>query len=156
MKILPTITKTITRVLLAVAAIALSSVILVAFRGFFSTSVVALLYLLVVVLCTTIGEFTAGIVASILAFLTFNYFFLPPFNTFTVTHTQDTIALFVFLVVSIVISNLMGRAQTRLEQIQVRERESTHLFELSSTLTAIWDEKQIAEVLAQHLLAVFQ
>ncbi len=50
----------------------------------------------------------------------------------------------------------MGRAQTRLEQIEVRERESTHLYELSSTLTAIRDEKQIAEVVAQHLLAAFQ
>src|SRR5512142_2590766 len=86
MKILPTLTKTITRVLLAVSAIVLSSVILVAFRGFFSTSVVALLYLLVVVLCTTIGGFTSGIAASILAFFTFNYLFLPPLHTLTVTH----------------------------------------------------------------------
>lgn len=155
-KILPVLTQTIFRILLAVFAIAISSIVLITFRGLLSTSVVALLYLLVVVLCTTIGQFTAGIAASILAFLTFNYFFLPPYGTFTVTHTQDVIALFVFLVVSVVISNLMGRAQTRLEQIEARERESTHLYELSSTLTGIRDEQQIAEVLAQHLLAIFQ
>ncbi len=155
MKLLPAITRTILWILLAAFAIAISSAILISFRGFFSTSVVALLYLMVVVLCTTIGGFPAGVAASILAFLAFNYFFLPPFNTFTVTHTQDTIALFVFLVVSVLISNLMGRAKTRLEQIEARERESTHLYELSSTLTGIRDEQQIAELLARHLLAVF-
>ena len=135
MKFLPAVGRIFLSICLAAVAVALTSVVLIAFRGFFSTSVVALLYLLLIVLCTTLLGSTGGIAASIFAFLTFNYFFLPPFNTFTVTHTQDMIALFVFLVVAVVISNLMGRAQTRLEQIEARERESTHLYELSSTLT---------------------
>jgi len=156
MKYLPAVGQFILSVFLAAVAVALTSAVLIALRGFLSTSVIALLYLLLVVLCTTLLGSTGGIAASIIAFLTFNYFFLPPFNTFTVTHTQDIIALFVFLVVAVVISNLMSRAQTRLEQIEVRESESTHLYELSSTLTAIRDEKQIAEVVAQHLLAAFQ
>ncbi len=156
MKILPAITRAMLRVLLAAGAIALASVILVALRGFLSTSVVALLYLLAVVLCTTIGGYTAGVAASVMGFLAFNYLFLPPLNTFTVTHTQDIIAMFVFLTVAVLISNLMGRAQTRLEQIRIRERESAHLFQLSSALTAIRDEKQIADVLARHLLAAFK
>lgn len=156
MRFLPRVGQVILSVILAALAVALTSVVLIAFRGFFSTSVVALLYLLLVVLCTTLLGSTSGIAASIIAFLTFNYFFLPPFHSFTVTHTQDIIALFVFLVVAVVISNLMGRAQTRLEQIEARERESTLLYELSSTLTGIRDEKQIAEVVARHLLAAFQ
>jgi two-component system, OmpR family, sensor histidine kinase KdpD len=156
MKILPALTHMVFRILLAAFTIAITSTILIAFRGFFSTSVVALLYLLMVVLSTTIGGYTAGIAASIFAFLTFNYFFLPPLNTFTVAHMQDIVAMFVFLTVAVIISNLMGRAQTRLEQIQARERESTHLYELSSALTGIRDENQIAEVLASRLLAVFQ
>jgi two-component system, OmpR family, sensor histidine kinase KdpD len=156
MKILTRLAPTLLRILLSVMTIAITCVVLIAFRGFFSTSVVALLYLMVVVACTTLGGFSAGIAASVFAFLTFNYFFLPPLYTFTVTHTQDIIALFVFLAIAIFISNLMGRAQTRLEQIKAREREAILLFELSSTLTAIRDEKQIAEVLAQHLLVAFQ
>ncbi len=98
MKFLPAVGQFILSVFLAAVAVALTSAVLIALRGFFSTSVVALLYLLLVVLCTTILGSTGGIAASIIAFLTFNYFFLPPFNTFTVTHTQDIIALFVFLV----------------------------------------------------------
>jgi two-component system, OmpR family, sensor histidine kinase KdpD len=155
-KNLPGWLRVILRILVAAIAVAITTVILIAFRDFFSSSVVALLYLLVVVLCTTTGEFTAGVAASLFAFLTFNYFFLPPLNSFTVGHTQDLVALIVFLIVSVLISNLMGRAQIRLEQILAREREAIHLYDLSSTLTAIRDEKQVAEVLARHLLSAFQ
>jgi two-component system sensor histidine kinase KdpD len=156
MKFLPKIGQFFLSFFLAAVAVALTSGVLIAFRGLFSTSVIALLYLLIVVLCTTIRGYIAGIATSIFAFLTFNYFFLPPLNTFTVAHTEDIIALLVFLTVAVVISNLMGRAQTRLEQIQAREREATHLYEMSSAFTASRDEKQIAEVLAQHLLEAFQ
>jgi two-component system sensor histidine kinase KdpD len=156
MKFLPAIGKSVSSILLAIAAVAVISGVLIALRGFLSISVIALLYLLVVVLCTTLRGYVAGVTSSVLAFLTFNYFFLPPFYSFTIAHTEDLIALLVFLTVAVVISNLMGRAQTRLEQIQAREREASHLYELSSTFTAIRDEKQIAEVLAQHLLEIFQ
>jgi two-component system, OmpR family, sensor histidine kinase KdpD len=156
MKSFPAVLRVFMRILLAVVGVTLTSLFLVSFRGFFSTSVVALLYLLTVVICTTIGRFPAGIAASVLAFLTFNYFFLPPLYTFTVTHTQDITGMFVFLTVAVLISNLMGSAQTRLEQIQAREREATHLYELSSTLTALRDERQIAEIIALHLLEAFQ
>jgi two-component system sensor histidine kinase KdpD len=155
MRVLPVMTQGVIRILLAALAIAISSVVLVALRGFLSTSVVALLYLLIVVLCTTIGGYTAGIAASILAFLAFNYLFLPPLGTFTVAHTQDILAMFVFLTVAVVISNLMGRAQASLAQIQARELEAAHLFELSSTLTSIRHERQLAEELARHLHAAF-
>jgi two-component system sensor histidine kinase KdpD len=156
MRMVPIILQGLLRILLAAFAVAIASFILVNFRGSFSVSVIALLYLLAVVLCTTMGGFTAGIAASVFAFLNFNYFFLPPYNTLIVAHAQDIIDLFVFLVVAVVISNLMGRAQNRLIQIEARERESTHLYELSSTLTGIRDEQQIAEVLAQHVFAAFQ
>lgn len=155
MKVQPVFPQIFIRVLLAGCAIVISSVVFVSLRGFLSTSVIALLYLLVVVFCTTLGGMISGIAASVLAFFTFNYFFLPPLNTLIVAHSQDIIAMFVFLTVAIVISNLMGRAQIRLEQIQIREREASHLFELSSSLTTIRDEKQIAEILAQNLRDVF-
>lgn len=124
MKVLPVLAQSVLRVLLAALAVAITCSVLIAFRGFFSTPVVALLYLLVVVLCTTAGRFVTGIAASIFSFLPFNYFFFSPFYTFTVAHSQDVVALFVFLFVAVVISNLMGRAQTRLEQIQAREIKS--------------------------------
>ena len=54
MKFLPKIGQFILSVFLAAVAVALTSGVLIAFRGLFSTSVIALLYLLIVVLCTTL------------------------------------------------------------------------------------------------------
>src|SRR6267154_6618340 len=41
-------------------------------------------YLIVVVAAAAIGGLGPGIVASVLSFLTFNFFFLPPYNTFII------------------------------------------------------------------------
>lgn len=155
MKALPIFPHILIRLLITACVIALISVVLVALRGFLSISVIALLYLLGVVLCTTVGGMVSGIAASVLAFLAFNYLFLSPLNTFIVARAQDILAMFVFFTVAMVISNLMGRAQIRLEQIKIREREAFHLFELSSALTASRDEQQIAEILARRLREVF-
>ena len=51
--------------------------------------------------------------------------------------------------VAFLISSLMARAQSRLEQVQQREREALHLYQLSVELTGKSDEKEIADALAQ-------
>jgi two-component system, OmpR family, sensor histidine kinase KdpD len=135
-------------------AVALTTAGLIALHGFFPPAVIALLYLLMVVISTTIWGGTAGVVTSFLSFLAFNYFFLIPLHSFTVRETQDLVALLVFLIVAVVVSNLMGRSQTRLAQILARENEVTHLYELSVALIGLKDEQGIVEVLAQHTLDI--
>jgi two-component system sensor histidine kinase KdpD len=54
-----------------------------------------------------------ALVASVAAMLTLNFFFLPPIGTFTISEPQNWIALFVFLTVAIIASNLSAAAQDR-------------------------------------------
>jgi two-component system sensor histidine kinase KdpD len=119
-------------------------------RTFLSTSTVALLYLLPVGFSAALGGLWAGAGAAVLSFLAFNYFFIPPYYTFTVHQTQDLLALLVFLVVAVVMSQLMARAQTSLAHAQQREREATHLYELSNALAGLQDEHAIVHALAEH------
>ncbi|MBI4770954.1 MAG: DUF4118 domain-containing protein, partial [Chloroflexi bacterium] len=125
-------------------------------RGSLNTPVIALLYLLPVGLSTTLWGLGAGITASFCAFLAFNYFFIPPYYTLTVHQTQDLLALLVFLIVAVVISQLMGRIQSSLDEAQAREREATHLYELSVALGGLRSEEDIARTLAASLQEVFQ
>jgi len=79
---------------------------------------IALLYLLPVLLSTALWGLWPGLLSGLLAFLCFNFFFLQPYYTFTVHKSQDVITLFVFLIVAIVMSQLIGQAKTgtRLEK----------------------------------------
>src|SRR4030095_16788579 len=71
-----------------------------------NTTTVALGLLLVVLATATVGRLRIATVVSIVAMLAFNYFFLPPVGTFTIADPQNWIALFAFLVVAIIASNL--------------------------------------------------
>jgi two-component system sensor histidine kinase KdpD len=125
-------------------------------RNYLSTQVIALLFLLPVVLSTRLWGLGAGILSATCAFLSLNYFFLLPYYTLVVHHTQDLLALIVFLIVAVVISQLLGRAQESIASAVSREREATHLYDLSLSLAGLHDEKSIAQVLAEKIQDSFE
>src|SRR6267378_5087851 len=94
-------------------------------------------YLVVVVAAAAIGGLGSGIVASLLGFLTFNFFFLPPYDSFTIGRAEDIVVLFVFLGLSILISAALARASERAAAAESREAELASLQELSAQLVAL-------------------
>src|SRR5262245_52506264 len=93
-----------------------------------SPTTAALLLLLVVVGSATLARLRVAIIASLLAVLAFNFFFLPPLGTFTIADPQNWVALVAFLVVSVVASNLSAAAQARAREAVARRNEVTRLF----------------------------
>lgn len=142
--------------LLSLGIVVISSAILFLLRPYLSISVVALLYLVPVVISAALFGRLAGITASVLSFLIFNYFFLSPFYTFRVAHPQDFLVMIVLLSVAILISSLMARIQSNLEQMKAREREAVQLYELSIDLAGKHDQAMIAKILAQRLAKLIQ
>ena len=98
------------RFLLVMISITITTGVLHLLREQLNTPIIALLYLLPIGLSTTLWGLGAGILASFCAFLAFNYFFIPPFYTLVVHSTQDLLALVVFLMVAVFVSQLVGRA----------------------------------------------
>jgi two-component system, OmpR family, sensor histidine kinase KdpD len=139
----------LTLVLIAITTLALSPL-----RGDLNTPIIALLYLIPVGLSTSLGGLTLGILASLLAFLAFNFFFITPYYTLLVHQTQDLLVLVVFLVVAVTVSQLLGRVQASLAAAEARERETTSLYELSAALTGLRSEADIAQTLAERLIDI--
>lgn len=144
------------RLLLSIGIVILFSAVLLIFRSYLSISVIALLYLVPVVISAAILGRTAGITASVLSFLVFNYLFVFPFYTLLAEHPQDFLAMVVLLGVAILFSSLMARIQSNLAQVQAREHEATQLYELSVMLAGKNDQAVIARTLAQHLAGLFK
>jgi two-component system, OmpR family, sensor histidine kinase KdpD len=90
----------------------------------------------------------------LITFLAFNYFFIQPYYTFTVHQPTDIVILVVFLIVAVVISQLVARAQAGLAAATAREREATQLYELSTALTGLNNDRAIAQILAKQVRAV--
>jgi two-component system sensor histidine kinase KdpD len=61
-------------------------------------------YLVAILLIATKGGLVEATIASIAAMLCFNFFFLPPIGTFTISDPQNWIALLAFLATSLTAS----------------------------------------------------
>ena len=57
-----------------------------------------------------------AVAASLVAFASFNFFFLPPVGTFAIANRDDLIALFVLLAVALIGSHLSYQARARAEE----------------------------------------
>ena len=141
----------ILRFLTALLAVGVLSATLFPMRPYIDTAAVALLFLLPVGLVTAgLGQ-GPGIAAAILAFLAFNYLFVPPYYSLRVLHPDNVVALVVFLIVAVVTNQLVGRTRRSLEIATEREHEATRLYELSAALMGVIDVEAIAQVLASQV-----
>lgn len=109
---------------IALVAVALVSGLIGVVLGRASIPNISMLYL-IAVLATAIA-FGRGpaILASVAAFLTFNWFFVEPVHTFTVADPAEWVALLLFLLTAIVTGQLAARARQRALEAERREREA--------------------------------
>jgi two-component system sensor histidine kinase KdpD len=142
--------------LYSIAIVAVATGLLLLFRDTLNPSIVALLYLLPVLICTTRWGLGPGILAGFLTFLSYNFFFITPYYTLRVHQSQDIIALIIFFIVAVVASQLVGRAKTSLEAALAREQESTRLYEFSVGLSGSNHIDEIAEIIAGKTQQTFE
>ena len=92
-----------------------------------------------------------AVVTSIAAMLCLNFFFLPPVGTFTIADPQNWVALFAFLAVSLVASNLSAVARARTEEAVGRRDELARLFDLSRDVLMMTESREALSVLARSI-----
>lgn len=129
------------------AAIAFPAAVttLAALPGQVSTSSAALAFVLAVTGAAVVGGMPAGLTASVLSFLSLNFFFTPPIGTFSVRKTEDLVALVAFLLVSALVGALVSRAVAQRSRAEVREREARLLQHLGTRLLSGEAAEQVLE-----------
>ncbi len=135
---------------------AITTAVLLLVRSTVRETVVVLVFLLPVGLSSALWGLRPGILAAFSSFLLVNYFFLEPYNTLVVHRPQDLLALSVFLLVAVVISQLIGQARNNLNLAHNRELEAARLYELNNVLSGLHTESSILDALINHLMVTFQ
>lgn len=77
--------------------------------------------------------------ASLLSTLAYNFFFLPPLYTFTITDPANVLALIFFTVVAVLTSNLTARTRRQIVVAQAQIKTTTELNSFSRKLAGIND-----------------
>jgi two-component system sensor histidine kinase KdpD len=135
----------------AVVCIAASTAVFLLGRGYFAKGQWALLYLLIIGLVAGLSGVRPALLAAVLAFFTWNYFFLPPFHTFVVEDPKDWLSLFAFLIVGIAVGLQTGRMREREAEALDREREMSLLNEFSAHLVSDTTVSDMADLLIREV-----
>jgi two-component system sensor histidine kinase KdpD len=123
--------------------------------GVTNAATVSTTFLLVVLLVATRSRFWVAAVTSVAAMLCFNYFFLPPVGTWTIADPHNWVALFAFLAVSLVASNLSAVARARADEALSRRDELARLFDLSRDILLTTESREAMPSLARAVARRF-
>ena len=123
--------------------------------GVTNPTIVALSFLLVVLIVATVSTRWVAIATSLLAFLCFNFFFLPPVGTWTIADPENWLALFTLLAVSIVASHLSSQARRRAQEATARRDELARLFELTRDILLTTDTADAVALVARSIARRF-
>ena len=121
-------------VVVAAGSVALTTVLLYPLSEIAPAVSLGVLYLLAVLLVSTVWGLRLGLATSAAAALAFNFFHIPPTGRFTIADAENWVALVVFLVAAVVASTLSELARQRAEEAEQRRREADLSAELARLL----------------------
>jgi two-component system sensor histidine kinase KdpD len=116
---------------------------------------VIMLYLVGVMIVAVRYGRSASALASIMSVLAFDFFFVAPRFSISVSDAQYLITLLVMLAVSLFISSLASRMRHQANVAMLRETRAGNLYMLGKELAAVLTLEQILEIGRRHLGAVF-
>ncbi len=113
----------------AVFTIAVLTAGLIPLRGEINSTTIGFVFLLIVLFVAILWGSKPALLASILGVLCFNFFFLPPFHTFTIADPQNWVALTAFFITALAVGQLSARAKRRAEESEAGKVEIKRLYE---------------------------
>jgi two-component system sensor histidine kinase KdpD len=113
-----------------------------------------LLFLLAVLLVSISRGFWTGLLTSLAAFLTFNFFFVEPLLTFRVSRPEDALSLAVLLVAGAATGFLAGRMRDEAATARARETVLARLAHFSEALNQLRLISEVKQSVLDHLTAV--
>jgi two-component system, OmpR family, sensor histidine kinase KdpD len=131
----------------AVTLLSLATLVLTATRQQLNPLSAVLVYLLVTVLVAWLTGVVLAVGTALAATLLLNYFFTPPLHRFTVSATNNVLALAVFVLVSVLVAALLDRAERRRRQAVRASSEAQLLATIAGS--ALGGESALAELLEQ-------
>jgi two-component system sensor histidine kinase KdpD len=139
----------------AVAIGSVAAVVLIYRRLPVNPTTVALTLFLIVLGVASRWGLSIAITTAITSTLAFNYFFLPPVRTFTISDPENWIALLAFLISAIVASRLSERARRETENATRRRKEVERLYFLSQQLLATDNVMELVSSIPHYVQDAF-
>ncbi len=104
---------------------------------FVAVQSISLVFLTAVLASAVAWGLWPSLFACLLSVLAYNFFFLPPLHALTVADPENVVALFVFLIVAVIVSNLAAATRRQVSSARARAKTTAELYAFSRKLAAI-------------------
>jgi two-component system, OmpR family, sensor histidine kinase KdpD len=121
-------------VVASVLAVALVTGVIFLVKPYVPVLSLGVLYVFAVLPVAVVWGLWLALPVSVASMLAFNWFFLPPVHSFTLSQSENWFALAVYLATAVVVSELAARTRRRAASAEQRERESALLADLATEL----------------------
>ncbi len=119
------------------ALVAVSLGVALLLHQMLSLASVAMAFLTAVLVASVVYGLWPALFASFLCVLAYNFFFLPPYYTFTIQDPENVAALFFFGVTAVIASNLTARVRAQAIVARQRARTTEELYQFSRKLAGV-------------------
>jgi len=116
---------------------------------------VALLYLLPVMVSSSLFGLRPGLFAGIASSLAYNFFFLPPTGTLSVNNPENIISIVVLLGVAFVTSQFASRVRDQAELAGSSARQNAALAGFLRQLTATGNDEELMQAICAEIARLF-
>jgi two-component system, OmpR family, sensor histidine kinase KdpD len=121
-----------------------------------NATTVALTLILAILIVSTFWGMAVSIPMSLAAMIAFNFYFLPPIGTLTVSDPQNWVALVTFLAVAIIGSHLATRARQQSEAASARQRDIEKLYSFSRDLLESGNVMELLNRIPAQIVKTFE
>ena len=145
------------RVLHAIASLGVVFGIIFLYRQVLpvNQTTVAVTLLVGILAVSAFWGFAVSALMSVVAMLAFNYYFFPPVGTFRVHDPQNWIALFAFLIASIIASQLATRMRREADEAHRRRDEIERLYAFSQRLLVSGNVITLLNAIPNYIVETF-
>lgn len=137
-----------------IGLVGVTTALAVALQPLLGPNAMDLLYLLPVIATATLFGLRSSLIASFAAALAYNFFFLPPLYTFTVSNPENVITLLVLVIVAVVASNLAGRLKREANIGARTATENAALAAFGQRLAGVSDEAGTASTICEEVASL--
>jgi two-component system sensor histidine kinase KdpD len=116
---------------------------------------VALLYLLPVMVAASLFGLRAGLFAGLASSLAYNFFFLPPTGTLTISNPENVVTVIVLLAVAFVTSQFAARVRAQADLAAASARANGALAGFLGQLTKTSGEDELTQAICAEIGRIF-
>jgi two-component system sensor histidine kinase KdpD len=139
----------------AILAVGIMSLIAFLLRGTLSqVNLLFLLFLPLILSALYLGR-GPSILAALIAILIFDFLFVPPYFTLTISDMEYFLWFVVYVIVVVVISNLASQLRGKVEMLRKSEKRSNALYALSRDFITAQNVEQVLSILVRHTTQIF-